>query len=339
MEISKPTSLMMMLFAIMLCFLQAKSQGVYCSNPYEQCFQKYIMCPQECPTTGAANSMNRVCYVDCSKPLCNSECRRLGPNCYHPATGCHDPGFIAGDGFVFYFHGKSNEHFSLVSDTDVQINARFTGHRPAGRSRDFTWIQALGLLFNSHNFSLEATKVATWADGIDHLRFSYDGQDLVIPEEILSRWYSPEKDIKIERATKMNSVTVTIKDKAEIMVNVVPVTREDDRIHKDHNYKVTSNDCFAHLEVKFRFLNLSPKVDGVLGRTYRPGFQKQAKRGVVTPMVGGEDNFRTSSLLSHDCKTCVFNGLSGSIRWETEHALLDCTRGASSGYGIICRKE
>ncbi|KAG7541284.1 Root cap [Arabidopsis thaliana x Arabidopsis arenosa] len=313
----KSSSLMLIFLVVMLCFLRAKSQGVYCSNPYERCFQKYILCPQECPTTGAANSMNRVCYVDCSKPLCNSECR-------------------SGDGIVFYFHGKSNEHFSLVSDPEFQINARFTGHRPVGRSRDFTWIQALGFLFNSHKLSLEATKVATWDSGIVHLRFSFNGQELVIPEETLSTWYSLEKDIKIERPRKMNSVTITIKDKAEIMVNVVPVTKEDDMIH---SYKVPLDNCFAHLEVQFRFFNLSPKVDGILGRTYRTDFQNPAKPGVAMPVVGGEDNFRTSSLLSHDCKTCIFTGLSGSVKWETKkYALLDCTRGASSGYGIICRK-
>ncbi|CAN6900984.1 unnamed protein product [Brassica oleracea] len=181
------------------------------------------------------------------------------------------------------------------------------GHRPAGRSRDFTWVQALGFLVNSQKFSLEATKVATWDDSIDHLRFSFDGQDLIIPKEILSTWYSPKKDIKIRRATKMNSVTVTIKDKAEIMVNVVPVTKEDDRIQ---SYKVPSDDCLAHLEVQFRFLNLSPRVDGILGRTSRPGFQNQAKSGAAIPVIGGEDKFRTTSLLSHDCKTCIFTGLS-----------------------------
>lgn len=152
---------------------------------------------------------------------------------------------------------------------------------------------------------------------------------------LLSR-YLPEKDIKIERTRKMNSVTITIKHKAEIMVNVVPVTKEDDRIH---SYKVPLDNCFAHLEVQFRFFNFSPKVDGILGRTYRTDFQNPAKPGVAMPVVGGEDNFRTTSLLSHDCKTCIFTGLSGSVKWDTKkYALLDCARGASSGYGIICRK-
>lgn len=48
---------------------------------------------------------------------------------------------------------------------------------------------------------------------------------------------------------------------AEIKVNVVPVTKEDDRVH---NYKVLPDDRFAHLEVQFRFFALSPKVEGVV---------------------------------------------------------------------------
>lgn len=85
------------------------------------------------------------------------------------------------DGVVLYFHGKSNEHFSLVSDLNLQINGRFIGHRPAGRTRDYTWIQALGILLNSQSFRVEATKVAKWDTQIDHLKFTYNGEDKVIP--------------------------------------------------------------------------------------------------------------------------------------------------------------
>lgn len=225
----------------------------------------------------------------------------------------------------------------MVSDGDLQINGRFIGHRPAGRSRDFTWIQALGVLFNSHKFTLEATRVAKWDDEIDHLKFTYNGVDFTIPEGPLSVWYSPEKGIKVERTSSKNSVIVSLQDKAEISVNVVPVTKEDDRIHK---YQVPSDDCFAHLEVQFRFFGLSSKVDGVLGRTYRPDFESPAKPGVAMPVLGGEDQFKTSSLLSPDCKTCLFNPAE-SVSNEGEvltNGALDCTRGASRGYGIVCRK-
>ncbi|XP_010520898.1 PREDICTED: uncharacterized protein LOC104799912 isoform X2 [Tarenaya hassleriana] len=339
MAISKPYPLLIFLLAMASRFLEAKAGGVFCSNPYERCYQKYIDCPDECPTTGATNSKNKVCYVDCDYPLCNSQCRFRQPNCYHPGSACHDPRFIGGDGIIFYFHGKSNEHFSLVSDSHLQINARFTGHRPAGRARDFTWIQALGILFGSHEFSLEAAKTATWDSNFEHLKLVYDGRDLDLPGGTLSTWYSPDKAIKAERVAERNSVTVMIKDKAEIMVKVVPVTKEDDRIH---GYRVPADDCFAHFEVQFRFFKLSPEVDGVLGRTYRPDFKNPAKPGVAMPVLGGEDSFRTSSLLSTDCKTCLFSGpmasSGGIIKSGIGYGTLDCTRGASSGYGIICRR-
>ncbi|ESQ54534.1 hypothetical protein EUTSA_v10026958mg [Eutrema salsugineum] len=307
MEVPK-TSLIVIIVVLASCLLQAKAWHgqTYCGgNAAPRCQLQYISTPN-CEASGAI---------------------------------CLDPRFIGGDSIVFYFHGKSNEHFSLVSDHDVQINARFTGLRPTGRTRDLTWIQALGFLFNSHKFSLETTKVATWDSNIDHLKFNIDGQDLVIPEETLSTWYSSEQDIKIERLTQKNSVIVTIKDNAEIMVNVVLVTKEDDRIH---SYELPIDDCFAHLEVQFKFINLSPEVDGILGRTYRPDFKNPAKPGVAMPVVGGEDSFRTSSLLSYDCKNCFFSRQetvpSGSVKPKSEYTFLDCSRGASSGNGIVCRK-
>lgn len=108
-----------------------------------------------------------------------------------------DPRFIGGDGIVFYFHGKSNEHYSLVSDPNLQINARFIGLRPSGRRRDYTWIHALGILFNSQTLSLEATPAAVWNEEVDHLKFSYDGQKLDVPKGYSSSWTSASEDLQI----------------------------------------------------------------------------------------------------------------------------------------------
>ncbi|KAG5020520.1 hypothetical protein JHK87_016375 [Glycine soja] len=69
---------------------------------------------------------------------------------------------------------KSNEHFTLVSDFAIQINARFIGYRPEGSGRDYTWIQALGILFNSKTLSLEAVKTPQWSENVDHLKFTYN---------------------------------------------------------------------------------------------------------------------------------------------------------------------
>jgi hypothetical protein len=248
-----------------------------------------------------------------------------------------DPRFVGADGIVFYFHGRRNEHFSLVSDTNLQINARFIGLRPQGRPRDYTWIQALGVLFDSHNFSIEATPSSIWDDEVDHLKLSYDGKDLVIPEGHLSTWQSEENQLRVERTSNENGVMVTIPEVAEISVNVVPVTKEDSRIH---NYQIPDDDCFAHLDVQFKFYGLSSKVEGVLGRTYQPDFQNPAKPGVAMPVVGGEDKYRTTSLASSDCLACIFSSAKDSVQegMDIEYGMMDCTGGASSGNGIVCRR-
>ncbi|KAM1356637.1 hypothetical protein ACFX13_031462 [Malus domestica] len=255
-----------------------------CSGKKSPCFGKQVHCPKECPSTSPTDKMAKMCHLNCDSPICKAECKSPKPNCKGPGSACLDPRFIGGDGVVFYFHGKKNEYFNLVSDPNLQINSRFIGVRPEGRTRDNTWIQALGLLFDSNSFSLEASKASVWDDEIDHLKFTYNGEELVIPEYHLSAWESPEYDIIVKRTSSKNSVLVTLPEVAEISVNVVRVTKADDRIH---NYQIPSDDCFAHLEVQFRFYDLSSNVEGVLGRTYQPDFKNPAKPGVAMPVVGG----------------------------------------------------
>lgn len=260
------------------------------------------------------------------------------PNCNGRGSACLDPRFVGADGIVFYFHGRRNENFALVSDANLQINARFIGLRPATRTRDYTWIQALGILYGSHQFTIEATPSPTWDDEIDHLKFSHNGNELVIPDSFLSTWQCPENKLRIERTSSKNSVSITLQEVADISINVVPVTKEDSRIH---NYQIPDDDCFAHLEVQFKFHGLSNKVEGVLGKTYQPDFQNPAKLGVAMPVVGGEDRYRTTSLVSADCGVCLFDAREGSekkMNSESEYGVLDCTGAANSGNGIVCRR-
>ncbi|RVW93067.1 hypothetical protein CK203_031468 [Vitis vinifera] len=338
MKISISSCIWVFLLFFVSGVVQVKAYYVECTNKESRCYQKTLACPSECPYTYSEDPKAKVCYINCNSPQCKAECKHRKPNCNGPGAACYDPRFIGGDGVVFYFHGKSNEHFSLVSDRNLQINAHFTGHRPAGRPRDFTWIQALGILFNSHSFSVEATKAATWDDEIDHLKFTYNGDDIVIPEGPLAVWNPPDQSVKVERISSKNSVVVTFPNVVEISVNVVPVTKEDDRIH---SYRVPSHDCFGHLEVQFRFYGLSPKVSGVLGRTYQPDFENPARQGVAMPVVGGEDEYRTTSLLSADCRSCVFNPDRVAEQEDSPligYNILDCTHQSGSGNGIVCRK-
>ncbi|PON68461.1 Root cap [Trema orientale] len=341
MESLSGTSLFITLLLSVSCLVQIQAANKpdikFCYSQSSPCFKKKIPCPYECPSAYPTDPKAKVCYVNCNSPICKAECRNKKPNCNGPGSACLDPRFIGGDGIVFYFHGKRNEHFSLVSDQNLQINARFIGLRPAGRARDYTWIQALGLLFDSNTFSLEATPVSTWDDQVDHLKFSFNGQNLVVPDGHMSFWECPETRLRVQRTSSRNSVMVDIPEVAEVSVNVVPVTKEDDRIH---NYQIPQNDCFAHLEVQFRFHGLSSNVEGVLGRTYQPDFENPAKPGVAMPVVGGEDRYKTTSLLSADCGACIFSPVKASEPKEsTVMEYLDCSGSSMiSGNGIVCRK-
>lgn len=112
----------------------------------------------------------------------------------------------------------------------------------------------------------------------------------------------------------------------------------DNRVH---NYQIPSDDCFAHLEVQFRFFGLTTEVEGVLGRTYRPDFENPAKRGVAMPVVVGEDRYKTSTLTSTDCSSCKFSpaeAINTERSTMMDFGTLDCSSRMGSGYGIVCRK-
>ncbi|KAK7405200.1 hypothetical protein VNO78_06399 [Psophocarpus tetragonolobus] len=339
MGISSSSSLMYLLLLFAFCELQiiAGKNTLTCTSRRSPCFGKKVLCPSECPLKSPSDPKAKVCFLDCDSPTCETQCKTRKPNCNGRGSACLDPRFVGADGIVFYFHGRRNEHFALVSDINFQINARFIGLRPATRTRDYTWIQALGILFGSHKFTIEATPSPTWDDEIDHLKFSHNGKELTIPNSYLFTWQSSQNQLRIERTSSKNSVIITVPELAEISINVVPVTKDESRIH---NYQIPDDDCFAHLEVQFKFHGLSNKVEGVLGRTYQPDFQNPAKLGVAMPVVGGEDRYRTTSLVSTDCGVCFFAAKEAAekINSVSGYGVLDCTDVASIGNGIVCRR-
>jgi len=222
----------------------------------------------------------------------------------------------------------------------LQINAHFIGRRPEGRTRDYTWVQSLGIMFGTHTFTVGARKVAEWDDNVDQFFFTFDNQAFSLTEEHRKVWIAPEdKLITVERTDEFNSINVKIPDLMELAISVVPITEEDNRVHK---YQIPSDDCFAHLAIEFKYLNLSPAVEGVLGQTYRPDFKSPVKVGVPMPIMGGADKYGTSSLLSADCKLCAFKPKAISPRFESllveATTGLDCTDKFGNGHGIVCRR-
>ncbi|XWS73711.1 hypothetical protein CRYUN_Cryun02cG0151800 [Craigia yunnanensis] len=237
---------------------------------------------------------------------------RRKPKCNGYGSLCYDPRFVGGDGIMFYFHGAKDGNFAVVSDDKLQINAHFIGARPKGRSRDFTWVQALAVMFDTHTLVIAANRVSHWDDNVDALSVRWEGEAVNIPYDGEAEWRTngEEREVVLERTDDKNSVRVKLSGLVEIDIRVRPIGKEENRVH---NYQLPDDDAFAHLETQFKFTNLSGLVEGVLGKTYQPDFVSPVKRGVPMTMMGGEDKYQTPSLFSPLCKACRFQRPSGSV--------------------------
>lgn len=222
-----------------------------------------------------------------------------------PGFVCGDPRFTGGDGNTFYFHGKKDADFCLVSDSDLHINARFIGKRNDDMKRDFTWVQALGMRFGGHRLYVGAQKTVAWDDDVDRLTITFDGETVYVPNELNARWGSTSVPaLSITRTKATNAVVVELEGKFKLMAGAVPITKEDSRIH---NYGVTEDDSLAHLDIAFKFYSLGPDVDGVLGQTYRPDYINKLNVRANMPVMGGAPNFVSSGIFSTDCAVARFN--------------------------------
>ncbi|OAY37995.1 uncharacterized protein LOC110626473 [Manihot esculenta] len=275
------------------------------------CNMKTLVCPAQCPEKKPKNNKRKKgCHVDCSSK-CEVTCKWRKPNCNGYGSLCYDPRFVGGDGVMFYFHGAKGGNFAIVSDDNLQINAHFIGTRPQGRTRDFTWVQALSVMFDTHNLVIAAKKVSQWNTNIDALIVKWDGEAINIPNDGEAEWRTneEEREVIVERTDSFNSLRVRVAGLVEMDIKVRPIGKKENQVHK---YQLPDDDAFAHLETQFKFKKLSDLVEGVLGKTYRPDYVSQVKIGVPMPMMGGEDKYETPSLSSPICTACRFKGQSAS---------------------------
>ncbi|KAF8380758.1 hypothetical protein HHK36_028248 [Tetracentron sinense] len=161
-------------------------------------------------------------------------------NCNGMGSACGDLRFIGGEGNLFYFR------------------------RPEGRMRDNTQIQALGLMFESHTFTLFANKVSQWNDNVDQLLFTYDNMPVFVNEGHTFTLASSDSDLVEEWTAKCNSITVTFPG---VSISGSSISRRG------------LKECWA------RHLVQSSRAHPV-------------KRDVA--IMGGEDKYMTSSLFSAD---------------------------------------
>ncbi|KAL3650799.1 hypothetical protein CASFOL_007202 [Castilleja foliolosa] len=298
----------------------AGGKRVRCRNKlYPTCNHQEHRCPAACPSS---------CEVDCvtCSPVCN---------CNMPGAVCQDPRFIGADGITFYFHGQKDRDFCIVADTNLHINAHFIGKRNENMGRDFTWVQSLGILFENHQILIGAKKTATWHDTIDRLELSYDGQYISLAEQEGEKWVSNSSHgVTVTRSRDTNAVVIEVEGNFQIKASVVPITEKDSKIHK---YGITDEDCFAHLDLGFKFYSLSDRVNGVLGQTYAGDYVSRVKMGVDMPVLGGQREFASSSLFSSDCAVARFKGIQLSSSNDFRYANLNCVS-RLDGPGVVCKR-
>ncbi|VVB16738.1 unnamed protein product [Arabis nemorensis] len=153
-------------------------------------------------------------------------------------------------------------------------------------------------------------KVSSWDDSVDSLIVRWNGEEVEVPTDGEAEWRInlEEREVVVERTDERNNVRVTVSRIVQMDIKVRAIGKEEDRVH---NYQLPEDDVFVHLETQFKFFNLSDLVEGVLGKTYRPGYVSPVKTGVPMPRMGGEDKYQTPSLFSPLCNVCRFQGKPG----------------------------
>nr|CAD1844777.1 unnamed protein product [Ananas comosus var. bracteatus] len=225
---------------------------------------------------------------------------------------------------------KENKDFCLVTDSDIHVNAHFIGKQ--GKGRDFTWVQSIGVLFGSQQFYVGARKVATWHGSDDNMHVQFNGADINIPSGDGEMWTSPEGDLQIKRVGETNSIVAEVVGVVKIGVRVVPITEEESRIH---GYGITEDDCFAHLELSFKFSSLSNSVSGVLGQTYVPGYRSPVKIGVPMPVMVARRSTRPRICLRRTAPSRSSGSRGRVLRLRIRDG---CLRSSRWNSGIVCKR-
>ncbi|KAG5515749.1 hypothetical protein RHGRI_036707 [Rhododendron griersonianum] len=178
-------------------------------------------------------------------------------------------------------------------------------------------------------------KTSTWDDSVDRLALAFDREPIFLPATEGAEWQpSTAPGISLTRSSDVNGVVIEVEGNFKIKATVVPITEKDSMIH---NYGITKEDCFAHLDLGFKFYSLSSRVDGVLGQTYRSNYVSKIKMGALMPVVGGAKEYASSALFSTDYTVAKFDSQLNSSE-SFEYGSLECASTGMDGTGVVCKR-
>ncbi|GAQ88473.1 hypothetical protein KFL_004310110 [Klebsormidium nitens] len=268
----------------------------------DTCGAKDTSCPS-CKDNGQSVTISCSTSGTCSNP---------NPIAYSPSGVCGDPHFSAPGGIYFDWHGVRDQVFSIISDTDFQLNARFIGERTNTESIEHgTWIEEMGMVYKDESGATHFVSIGIDQEkefeAADVFFFTFDGEDIPVGSGTAEyTWMSPDGRATITREPHM---------RAHARINIDGLfkatfkPRVESRIQLDPLGK--------YLDMDMESLTLSRHAHGVLGQMFRPDAVE--RRNAVTANATGHEflvegktaDYRVESLTSYDSTFNQFNLAAG----------------------------
>eukprot|EP00899_Mesostigma_viride_P015012 jgi/Mesvir1/23511/Mv22353-RA.1 len=207
-----------------------------------------------------------------------------------PRSATSDPHFVTARGSKFDFNGEAGRTYCVVTDTQLQINARFVGATPDaalvsptnqvnGKPDTRTWMDQVAILHGSDRVLVEAASPQKTPYTLSFGTVSVNG------ELVLGRTAMIKLASGLTVARSKTRVVVTVPDVGGVEVQVVRAEFWQPGSGPGHN--------FLNLQVK-QFTGLS-HAHGILGQSLGGG------DGDI-PVDGTPQDYQTTSIFAADCR-------------------------------------
>ena len=259
----------------------------------------------------------------------------LGGTCNGNPGVVNDPHFVGAQGTKFDFNGEAGQSVCLVTDDRLHVNALLGGYEGAPIATGFdnsqktlrTWIQEVGITFKAEDGSQHTVQMAArrgkqqtrGAEGFLS-QLIFDGEAITAPQEVGVSAEGAGVTLTLKESVKkgpydVDTFTLAIPGVADMTV----------RMRVAHPLLQTPEEAYAHFNLHFDDLKVTPNVHGVLGQTFRQtrtqaqramefGLLSKLLRGPIVAdgpsglgfLDGKPSDYKSSSLLATDCSFSAF---------------------------------